>query len=125
MVRARALIAGVVIATATATPVGAVVPGEEAPPWTGTVTVVENVDVTYVTSTGSATVHIAYHDEASYTLSGELTSKGRFVATMTGSGVGKLTGTPNGANGCMVPAEPYLQWAYSGDARRASLPRPA
>ena len=91
-------------------------------PWTGTVTVVDNIDVTYVQTApngSSATVHFTYHEQASYTLDGTTTAEGLYVATMTGSGVGTVGGTPNGPNICVVPGDPYLQWSYSGAANVA------
>jgi hypothetical protein len=88
-------------------------------PWTGTVTVVEDVDVTYDTTTTTGiplTIHTTYHDQASYTLSGETTSDGLSLATMAGSGVGRLDGTSSTPNVCVVPQDPFQQWSYSGAA---------
>jgi hypothetical protein len=86
-----------------------------ATPWTGTVNVVINLDSTTSTQSG-ATIHTTYHDDSTYTLSGDPTADGLYPATLKGSGGGVLSGTPGGASDCVVPANPWQQWSYSGPA---------
>lgn len=80
--------------------------------WTGTVKVVEDVDYT-ATPMGYVT-HVVYHDQADYTLRGQVSAAGAQVADMTGSGVGRSTVTF--PNGCVRLADPYYQWSYTGPA---------
>lgn len=80
--------------------------------WTGTVTVVEDVDYT-ATPTPDVT-HVVYHDRAVYTLRGEVSTAGLELADMTGSGTGRSTVTH--ADGCVRAADPYYQWSYAGPA---------
>ena len=82
--------------------------------WSGTVKVVEDIDHTFEPGNDGLIAHVAYHDEAVYTLSGATTPEGLYVATMRGSGVGRYTGTKPGS--CVPPGDPYYQWSYDGPA---------
>ena len=82
--------------------------------WSGTLRVVEDIDYTFPPGNDGLVVHVVYQDEATYTLSGETTPDGLHVARMTGSGVGRYTGTRPA--GCVAPQDPYYQWSYDGAA---------
>ena len=110
------LIAAVVSGAVLAVSASARVERRAAEPWTGTVTVVEDLDVTYAANNVPVTWHVTYHDQATYTLTGMTTADGLSVATMAGSGVGRATGTSSSPNVCPVPADPLEQWSFTGAA---------
>lgn len=116
MVTRLLLIAAVVLGSVVVVPASWSVERGAVGPWTGTVTVVEDIDATYDSTNAPVTVHATYHDQAIYTLSGAATPDGLSVATMNGSGAGKVTGTPTAPNVCVVPVDPFDQWSYGGAA---------
>jgi hypothetical protein len=104
------LVSGALIAAADArTPARTLATG-----WSGTLRVVDDINHTFPPGNEGLVVHVDYHDEATYTLTGETTPDGLHVARMTGTGVGRYTGTR--PFGCVAPQDPYYQWAYDGPA---------
>jgi hypothetical protein len=79
---------------------------------TGTVKVVEDVD--YTANPAPSVIHVVDHDEAVYTLRGQVSAAELQVADLTGSGNGRSTVTL--PDGCVRPADPYYQWSYTGPA---------
>ena len=108
-----AIICGAVLAVSASAHTGR----RAADPWTGTVSVVDDANHTFAghdTNGNSLTVLLTYHDEATYTLTGQTTADGLSVAQMTGSGTGRVSGTSPVA--CVLTYDPYLKWSYSGQA---------
>ena len=73
--------------------------------WIGTVSLVTNVDHTYLDN------HRTYRDEAVYTLRQK--ADGSVGGSMAGSGGGRWTSS---SGDCPVATDPWLKWTYNGPA---------